>query len=164
MTASSKVRACTRDDRGILAETIRGSFREVALRFGLTRENCPRHPSNCTMEWIEKDMERGVVYFVIERGSAVMGCVGLERTSAEVWYVERLAVLPRERRRGLGKTLVNHVVSEAVNRGAPQVHIGIITEQKELKRWYEGLGFVEGESREFDHLPFRVTFMSCKVG
>ena len=162
--ATPTIRTCTRDDAGILAETIRESFREVALRFGLTSENCPRHPSNCTREWIEKDMERGIVYFVIERGSAVAGCVGLELASSGVCYLERLAVVPRERRRGLGKTLVNHVVSEAVNRGAPQVHIGIITEQKELKRWYEGLGFVEGESREFDHLPFRVTFMSCTAG
>jgi hypothetical protein len=29
-----------------------------------------------------------------------------------------------------------------------------------MKDWYKRLGFVEGESKEFSHLPFRVTFMS----
>lgn len=164
MMANPIVRTCTRDDIGILAETIRESFKDVADRFGLTLENCPRHPSNCTREWIEKDMERGIVYFVIERGSAVAGCAGLELASSGVCYLERLAVLPSVRRRGLGKILVSHVISEAVHSGASRVNIGIIAEQEELKRWYEGLGFVEGESREFDHLPFRVTFMSCKAG
>jgi N-acetylglutamate synthase-like GNAT family acetyltransferase len=164
MTVDPKVRNCTRDDMGILAETIRESFKDVALRFGLTPENCPRHPSNCTRDWIDKDMERGVTYFVIEKENAVAGCVALERAKAGTYYLERLAVLPGERRRGLGQILVTHVLSEAVHSGASHVNIGIIEEQKELKRWYERLGFVEGESREFDHLPFRVTFMSCTAG
>ena len=53
------IRKCTREDVGILAETIRGSFRDVAERFGLTEQNCPRHPSNCRTDWVEKDMDRG---------------------------------------------------------------------------------------------------------
>ena len=51
-----------------LTALIRDSYRDVAERFGLTAENCPKHPSNCTEGWIKKDFERGVVYFILERG------------------------------------------------------------------------------------------------
>jgi N-acetylglutamate synthase-like GNAT family acetyltransferase len=157
---SPKIRICTKKDTQVLAETIRTSFQDVAERFGLTPENAPRHPSNYTVDWIRKDMEHGVTYFAIENKNHIVGCVALERANTEVCYLERLAVLPDQRRRGFGKTLVKYVLSEAKLLGVDYVSIGIIAEQTELKDWYKGLGFVEGESKKFPHLPFRVTFMS----
>ena len=156
---SPKIQVCTQKDIGVLAEIIRRSFQNVALRFDLTRENAPRHPSNCTEDWIQKDMERGVTYFVLENENIVVGCVALEQANPEVCYMERLAVLPSKRRCGFGKALVTHVLSEARNLGAKRVNIGIIADQTELKNWYKGIGFVEGESKKIPHLPFRVTFM-----
>jgi len=160
---SSKIRICTKEDTQVLAEIIQRSFRDVAERFGLTQENAPSHPSNCTVDWIRKDMERGVTYCAIENKNHIVGCVALERANSEVWYLERLAVLPDHRRRGFGKALVNHVLSESKLLGVNYVSIGIIAEHTELKNWYKGLGFVEGESKEFPHLPFRVTFMSYGI-
>jgi ribosomal protein S18 acetylase RimI-like enzyme len=153
------IRKCTRGDVGILAETIRGSFRGVAERFGLTEQNCPRHASNCTADWIEKDMDRGVTYFALESEGRTVGSVALERAKPEVCYLERLAVIPDQRRRGFGKALVSHALSEAGALGCDRVGIGVIADQAELKDWYRGLGFVEVENREFFHLPFLVTFM-----
>jgi N-acetylglutamate synthase-like GNAT family acetyltransferase len=160
---SSKIRTCTKEDTQVLAETIRKSFQDVAERFGLTQENAPHHPSNCTVDWIREHMERGVTYFAIENKNHVVGCVALERANSEVCYLERLAVLPDHRRQGFGKALVKHVLSEAKLLGVHCVSIGIIAEQTELKNWYTGLGFVEGESKEFPHLPFLVTFMSYGI-
>jgi len=157
---SAKIRVCTKEDTQVLAETIRRSFQDVAERFGLTPENAPSHPSNCTVDWIRKDMERGVTYFAIENKNHVVGCVALERANPEVCYLERLSVLPDQRRCGFGKALVNHVLSEAKRLGVNYVSIGIIAEQTELKNWYKRMGFVEGESKKFPHLPFLVTFMS----
>ena len=158
-----RIRTCTREDVGVLAETIRGSFRGVAERFGLTEENCPRHASNCTADWIEKDMDRGVTYFVLESEGRVAGSVALERAKPEVCYLERLAVLPDQRKRGFGKALVSHVLSEAGALGCRRVGIGVIADQAELKDWYRRFGFIETENREFPHLPFLVTFMSCEL-
>ena len=158
-----KIRTCAQKDIGVLAETIRRSFQDVALRFKLNQENAPRHPSNCTEDWIKKDRERGVTYFVIENENIIAGCVALEKANPDVCYLERLAVLPDQRRRGFGKALVTQVLSQAKSLGAKSVNIGIIAEQTELKNWYKGIGFAETESKEFPHLPFRVTFMSCKV-
>lgn len=160
---SSKIRICTKEDARVLAETIRRSFRDVAERFGLTQENAPRHPSNCTVDWIRKDMERGVNYFAIENRDCIIGCVALKRTNAGVCHLERLAVLPDHRRRGLGKALVEYVLSKAKGLGVNCVSIGIIAEHTELKDWYKRLAFVEGASKESPDLPFGVTIMSYGV-
>jgi GNAT superfamily N-acetyltransferase/ketosteroid isomerase-like protein len=158
-----RIVTCAMDDAGMLAATIRASFRTVAERFGLTRENAPRHPSNCEEEWVRKDMERGVVYYVLEAGGEVAGCVALERADEEGCYLERLSVLPEFRGRGLGKALVEHVFSEARRLGLIRVDIAMIAEQAELREWYEKRGFVEKETRAYSHLPFRVTFLSIGI-
>ena len=144
-------------------ETIRGSFLDVAERFGLTEENCPRHPSNCRVDWIEKDMDRGVTYFALENEGRIAGCVALETVRPGLCNLERLAVLPDQRNRGFGKALVSHVLSQAGELGCRDVRIGVIADQAELKDWYRRIGFVETESRHFAHLPFRVSFMVCTL-
>ncbi|MGV8078920.1 MAG: GNAT family N-acetyltransferase [Syntrophales bacterium] len=155
-----KIRICTMEDCAMLAETIRMSFRTVAERFGLTKENVARHPSNCEEDWVRKDMERGVVYYALEIGGRVAGCVALERSDEGGCYLERLSVLPGHRRQGLGAALVEHVFAEARRLGLRRVGIAMIAEQDELKAWYKGLGFVEGATKEYPHLPFRVAFLS----
>jgi len=159
---NDRIRTCTREDIDVVAETIRRSFRDVAERFGLTGENCPRHPSNCRPDWVEKDMVRGVSYFVLESEGRVAGCVALELVRPGLCNLERLAVLPDLRNRGFGKAMVAHVLSEAGKLGCRDVRIGVIADHAELKDWYRRLGFVETESREFAHLPFLVTFMHFK--
>ena len=154
-----RIRRCTREDMDVLVETIRGAFKDVAERFGLTEENCPRHPSNCRLDWIEKDMDRGVTYYVLENEGRVAGSVALELVRPGLCNLERLAVPPGQRKRGFGKALVSHVLSEAERHGCRDVRIGVIADQSELKDWYRGLGFVETETRDFAHLPFRVSFM-----
>jgi N-acetylglutamate synthase-like GNAT family acetyltransferase len=108
-------------------------------------------------------VERGVTYFATENKDHIIGCVALERANSEVCYLERLAVLPDYRRCGVGKALVEHVLWEAKLLGAQCVSIGIIAEHTEVKDWYKRLGFVEGQSKEFPHLPFRVSVMSYEM-
>jgi len=38
--------------------------------------------------------------------------------------------------------------------------IGMIATQTDLKRWYQKIGFIKGDTKEFKHLPFPVAFMS----
>ena len=82
--ASSKphsiVEATQRDIDG-LARLIRRSFADVAKRFELTPENCPKHPSNYTRKWIEGDLQRGVRYFILMADGTAVGCVGVEKAS-----------------------------------------------------------------------------------
>lgn len=157
------IRDASEADITILAALIRASFRDVSERFFLTPENCPTHPSFCSEEWVDSAMKKGVRFFVLDDGDAACGCAALERAGPEVCYLERLAVLPGSRRSGFGTALVGHALSEAKKAGAERVEIGIIAGQVELKEWYLGLGFKEKARKHFEHLPFEVVFMSCRL-
>jgi len=157
------IRDATNDDIPLLTVLIRTAFRDVAVRFDLTPENCPTHPSNCTTEWIESALKKGIKYHILEKKNVPCGCVALERAQPDVFYLERLSVLPQFRRMGFGKALVNHVINEAKELGAHRVEIGIISDQTELKEWYKKFGFSMKKEARFEHLPFMVTFMSKEL-
>ena len=55
MTAEIIIREACSSDISLLSSLIRESFAGVARRFKLTLETCPKHPSNCADEWIEKE-------------------------------------------------------------------------------------------------------------
>ena len=150
-------------DTAILSGLIRQSYRDVADRFDLTPANCPKHPSNCTDEWIENDFARGVRYFILDHRDAPVGCVAIEKAGDDLCYLERLAVLPQKRNKGLGHQLVEHVFQTAHELGMKKISIGIIARQTDLKQWYQKIGFVESETKEFSHLPFMVTFMNFEL-
>ena len=89
-----------------------------------------------------------------------MRLCALEQADPEVCYLERLAVLPAQRRQSFGRALVDHALDMARELGSNQVDIGIIAAQTELKEWYKKKGFVEQRKARFPHLPFEVLFMS----
>lgn len=66
------IREGNKSDILIISEVIQKSYSTVAQRYGLTLENCPKHPSNCSIEWVENDTERGVKYLVIESGNEII--------------------------------------------------------------------------------------------
>ena len=158
-----KIREAGSPDIPVLVSLMRDSFRDVAERFDLTPENCPTHPSFCTHEWVEKAMDRGVRYFLLELEGSPGGCVAVERAGDEVCYLQRLAVLPACRRRGYGEALVEKVEEEARAAGARRLEIGIISAQGDLRDWYARRGFKEKGRKNFDHLPFEVTFMAREL-
>ncbi len=143
--------------------SIRNAFFEVAVRFGLTEANCPKHPSNCKPDWIKEALAKGVRYFILDLDGDFCGCVALERAGPEVCYLERLAVLPAHQRQGFGRALVDHVLEEARLSGARQVDIGIIAEHFELKDWYKKIGFIELRKAHSPHFPFEILFMSKRL-
>ncbi len=155
----NRIRMGTKADIDTLTELIRNAFEDVAFRFGLTEQNSPTHPSNCRPEWLVREMNRGVTFYILEREGQPAGCIALEKINDDVCYLERLAVSPDERRKGFGEALVKHGLSEAKRLDVRRVQIGIIAEHQELHDWYEKLGFEDIESRTFPQLVFRVTFM-----
>ena len=155
-----RIRTCDQEDIEVLVEIIREAFQEVADRFGLTEQNSPTHPSNCRTEWLMREMNRGVVFYVLEAQGQPVGCVALEKINDEVCYLERLAVLPREQKKGFGEALVTHALSQARLLKAFRVQIGVIADDSALQNWYEKLGFEEVERKNFPHLMFEVAFMA----
>ena len=157
------IRDTNEADVGTLTTLLRESFRDVAERFELTVENCPKNLAFCTDHRIEGDIERGLSYFLLEHDDLPCGCIALEKASPEICYLERLAVLPEHRRKGCGKMLVEHLFDKAAASGSQRVEIGIIAEDTKLRNWYEKFGFVLKGTKTFDHLPFVVAFMAAEI-
>ncbi|HUW84802.1 MAG TPA: hypothetical protein VMZ31_18620 [Phycisphaerae bacterium] len=72
------IREAMSGDVELVADLIRRSFADVAVRFGITADSCPTHPSNCTPAWIAEGMGKGARYFVLEDGGRACGCVAME--------------------------------------------------------------------------------------
>lgn len=157
------IREAASKDATLLAQLISDSFRDVAEKYFLTPENCPTHPSNYTPVRVEADFVKGVRYFVLEDEGKVCGCVAMEVVGPEHCYLERLAVLPEYRRKGFGDTLVQCVVEQARALGLKRIEIAIIAQQTDLQRWYEARGFSVTGEKVFEHLPFKVKFMSTEL-
>ena len=157
------VRQANEADVCVLVSLLRESFRDVAERFELTVENCPKNLAFCTDQRIKDDIERGLSYYVLEHYHEPCGCVALEKAGPGVCYLERLAVLPEHRRKGCGKMLVEHIFDVAAGNGSQRLEIGIIAEDTKLRNWYGKFGFVLKGTKKFDHLPFIVAFMSAEI-
>lgn len=159
------IREFVANDASTVAMLVSESNKTVATMFGLNAENCPKHPSFCTPQWVAAEIARGETYFILDdpEGGPI-ACVAYESAGPGRAYLNRLSVLPSHRRSGAGARLVQHVVDHARSRGAATVSIGVIGEHLDLQRWYNKLGFIDGETKRFAHLPFSVKYMTLAVG
>jgi len=157
------IREAAPEDLATIALLVSESNKDVAARFGLNADNCPKHPSFCTEAWVQADLARGETYFILEVDSKPVGCVAYESPSAGLAYLNRLSVLPAHRERGAGARLVGHIIQHARSGSIRTISIGVIGEHVELQRWYRKLGFKDGETKRFPHLPFSVKYMTCAL-
>jgi len=141
------------------SRVIRNAFRTVALDFNLTRENNPTHPSFMTTKRLREDHNKGVRFFGLFLRDRQIGFIAVEKADADLFYIERLAVLPKCRHRCYGQKLMEFAFEHIKANGGKKVSVGIINEQTILKDWYTSLGFEETATRQFAHLPFTVCFM-----
>ena len=144
-------------------EVIRQSFGTVAHQFGLTKENCPTHPSFVTLEQLKTLHAKGQRFFGLFQDGVQVGFVAAEKITEGEYALEKLAVLPSARHNGYGARLVRFVTDLAARQGARRLSLGMIDRHTVLKDWYKGLGFLETRTQEFSHLPFTVCFMEIEL-
>lgn len=158
-----KIQPASFHDTEIISFIVSQANKDVAEKFELTLENNPKHPSFYTKEWVLSDMDRGEEYFLYQKQGVNCGCVAFEQPNSNISYLNRLSVLPEYRDKGIGEKLVKHVLEYSRIKNIQMVSIGIIAEHTLLKKWYLKLGFIERETKHFDHLPFDVTYMSYNL-
>lgn len=157
------IRHADLSDATVLAMLVSEANKDVAIQFGLNAENCRKHPSFCTPEWIANDLARGERYFILEDAGIPVACVATESPNPELTYLNRLSVLPSHRNRGHGARLVHFIIELARKTSARSISIGVIGEHTVLQAWYAKLGFSHGETKRFPHLPFSVKYMSYAI-
>lgn len=144
-------------------EIIRNAFQTVADDLNLTPGNAPTNPAFITMERLLEHQKKGARFYGLFDGEGQVGFVAVEKGPEGVYFLERLAVPPKERHRGLGRMLMDFVFAQVNQMGGTRVSIAIIDENTVLKKWYQDYGFVETGIKKFPHLPFTVCFMDKAV-
>lgn len=151
------------EDAEQIAKIVSEANKDIAKQFNINKENNPKHPSFYTKKWVLSDFKRGEEYFIYKDENINKGCVAFEQPNAGTAYLNRLCVLPEYRHHGIGESLVNHIIEYSKSKNIQVVSIGIIAAHKVLKAWYSRLGFIEGSTQKFEHLPFDVTYMQHEL-
>jgi diamine N-acetyltransferase len=145
------------------AEVIRQAFITVAEDFYLTRENAPTNPAFLEADALKALYEKGVKLFDVYYGADKVGFSAMEKAPEGVYYLEKLAVLPDYRHKGIGRRMMDFIFETVRGEGGKKVSIAVINENTVLKQWYLAYGFEEKSLKKFPHLPFTVCFMEKNV-
>lgn len=144
---------------------IKESFLTVANDFGFTEENASRFTAYAITEerlmWQLKNEHRPM-YAYYDDGK-IVGYYSLVAVDEHKCELNNLCVLPSYRHNRIGEELLKHAFHTAKSLNYTKMHIGIVEENKVVKRWYESMGFVHIGIEKFDFLPFTCGYMERDI-
>lgn len=141
------------------------SFITVANEFGFTFENAPRFTAFATTEdrlnW-HFFGEHRPMYAFFDRGQ-IVGYYSLLLQDNNECELNNLCVIPTYRHKGIGEELLKNAFKVAQELGCVKINIGIVEENKVLRKWYESFGFVHTGTEKFDFFPFTCGYMEKEL-
>jgi len=158
-----KVSQLTEENIAKSADIIRRSFKTVAEEFGITEENTPSHGSFIKDEKLLSDYETGTIMFGLFEWDEQIGFAAVEAKDDDVYWLEKVSVLPAFRHQRGGKELMDFVEDYIRNAGGKTISIGIIYENTLLLEWYKSFGFEETETKNYPNFPFTVCLMKKEL-
>ena len=145
------------------AQLIRDSFRTVADDLGITQERWPSYVAFISDEELLRTARDGITFYAEFDGDRQVGVFGVKLQDDGKFWLEKVAVLPDCRHRGIGKRLMEFACVLAGNAGAKILRLATVDDNQVLKDWYAGMGFVPVEVRHFEHVPYSVCLMEKDV-
>lgn len=142
---------------------IRESFITVADELNLTKETAPANAAFIEYGDMQKLVDRNAVLFGMYNGAEQIGFFAVEAKADNLYYLNKLAVLPAYRHQGCGGRALEFVFEYVESRGGGTISIGIINEHTLLKNWYGRYGFTVSTVKTYPHLPFTVCMMERRV-
>lgn len=141
---------------------IRKSFQTVADEFGFTIDNAPRFTAFATTEerlFYQLEYEHRVMAAYYDDGGKIMGYYFLQFLENSECELSNLCVLPEARHQQIGESLLNDAMIRVKNIRCKKIKLGIVEENKVLRRWYEKHGFVHTHCKKYDIFPFTCGYM-----
>lgn len=155
------IREVCKEDIPECVKVIRESFATVAEEFGFTEENAPRFTAFATTEerllWQVEGENRRMYAFI--SGGSIVGYFSLLIQDKAGCELNNLCVLPEHRHEGIGGKLLEYAFETARGLDCGKMNIGIVEENRVLRRWYEGFGFIHTGTKKFDFFPFTCGYM-----
>ena len=155
------IKEIDRNDIPECVQVIRNSFLTVAKEFGFTAENAPRFTAFATTEdrlFYQLEHEHRLMY-AYYLNDEIIGYYSLLLQDNKECELNNLCILPQYRHKRLGTDLLDHAYLRARERGCLKINIGIVEENKALRKWYENNGFIHIGTKKFDFFPFTCGYM-----
>lgn len=143
-------------------EVIRKSFLTIAEQFGFTIENAPRFTAFATTEerlLYQLENEPRFMFGYFDSDGKIIGYYSLLMQDKGECELNNLCVLPEYRHKKIGHELLMDAYKQAEIHKCNKINIGIVEENKVLRKWYENEGFVHTGTEKFDFFPFTCGYM-----
>lgn len=155
------IKKITEKDLPECVNVIKESFLTVANEFGFTPENAGRFTAFATNEerlkWHLLKENRPM--FAFYENDKIIGYYSLLLQENNVCELNNLCVIPTYRHKKIGANLLEHSFDAARKLGCVKMNIGIVEENKVLRKWYETFGFIHTGTQKFDFFPFTCGYM-----
>ncbi len=159
------IKKVTEKDVTECVKVIRESFSTVANEFGFTVENASRFTAFATTEdrlkWHLLGEHRPMYAFYDK--DVIIGYYSLLLQGNNECELNNLCVIPAYRHKGIGAELLKHAFKNAKDLNCNKITIGIVEENKVLRKWYESFGFVHTGTKKFDFFPFTCGYMEKNI-
>lgn len=146
-------------------KVIRESFNTVANEFGFTVENAPKFTAFATTEErleLQFNEEHRTMYAFWDNNN-IVGYYSLLLQENNECELNNLCVIPAHRHKGIGEELLISAFKTARELECKKINIGIVEENKVLRRWYEQFGFIHIGTQKFDFFPFTCGYMEKEL-
>ena len=143
-------------------KVIKDSFMTVADDFGFTSENAPRFTAFAISDdrlYYQLDNEHRIMVAYYLDNRKIVGYYSLLLQNDNQCELNNLSVLPDYRHNNIGTALLDDAFIRAKKLGCIKINIGIVEENKILRKWYEENGFTHTGTRKFDFFPFTCGYM-----
>lgn len=107
---------------------------------------------------LSEEIANGASYFFATNSDteALDGCVSLQPSTPEKWYLGALTVNPALQNAGFGRKLLDAAENYAATRGARIIEITVVNVRESLIAWYERRGYQRtGATRPFPYGDMR---------
>lgn len=144
---------------------LNNSHLTVAKEFNFTKQNNPSNNAFIDIETLRMQLSKGVELYLLIIKNVEIGCIAIEKSSKEIhtYYIEKVSVIPGYWHQGYGLVLMNFASDIIKQAGGRKISIALIDSNKRLKKWYVRQSFIETGIKDFEHLPFRVCYMSKQI-
>ena len=158
------IKPITRDDLSVCIEIFHRGYETVAIEYALTEENSPdRGRASLPLEKLIAEFDAGVLMFGYFLNDNIVGYLGMKKLESGDIGLDDIIVLPECRQNGYGTKLLNFCKQTAKDLGAKKVRLGMIDDNKRLRKWYEDNGFVNISYIKYENAPYTVGKMECRV-
>ena len=143
-------------------EIFHRGYESVAVEFGLTDENCPdRGRASLPLDKLVAEFENGTMMYGYYIDDKVIGFIGIKMHDEGICKLDDIIILPEYRQHGYGKKLLEFCKEKAIELGATEIQLGMIDDNKRLRKWYEDNGFINIGYKNYEGAPFTVGKMEC---